>query len=397
MPVSPAGARLTLVTGPLVAEAWQDFGGWASQAVRLWAASPDVELQWTVGPVPVEECVAGRQGKAKMGGGCECLAPKCVCWPRTFPPAPLRYSGTGKEVVSRLSTGWATGGVVYTDSNGREWQRRVRNARPDYNLTLTEPVAMNYYPVNTAARITGGGASLTLLTDRTQGGASLADGDVEVMVHRRLNADDLKGVFESLNELGMDGRGLIVRGTHRLQLRAADAPAARAHRAALQAVLLPPLLRGSLLPAGETPAAWAAALPPGAAAASALTAPLPANLFLLTLHARNASSLLLRLAHTFEEGEDPALSANVSASLAALFAPAFGAVSAAVELTLTSGLPLADVPPVTYSFLPTPGGQLQTATLPLVPPAPAGGGLTVGLSAMQIRTFMLTTSGRTGQ
>jgi hypothetical protein len=56
-PVSPTGARLTLVTGPLVAEAWQDFGAWASQVVRLSAGSLDVELQWTMGPVPVDKCV----------------------------------------------------------------------------------------------------------------------------------------------------------------------------------------------------------------------------------------------------------------------------------------------------------------------------------------------------
>ena len=54
-PVSPAGAQLTLVTGPLVAEARQNFGGWASQVVRVWAGSPDVELQWTIGPIPVDE------------------------------------------------------------------------------------------------------------------------------------------------------------------------------------------------------------------------------------------------------------------------------------------------------------------------------------------------------
>ena len=301
--------------------------------------------------------------------------------------------------MSQLSTGWATGGVFYTDSNGREWQRRVRNARPDYNLTLTEPVAMNYYPINTAARITdafygANGTSLTVLTDRTQGGGSLVDGALELMVHRRLNRDDLKGVFESLNELGINGKGLVSRGSHWLQLRPAGTPAARAHRAALQAALLPPLLRGGFLPPGMAPAVWAASLPPSAGAASALGSPLAANLFLLTLHAYNASALLVRLAQTFEEGEDPVLSGNVSAALGALLAPGFGTVTAAVELSLTGGLPLADVPPVTYTFVSTPEGP-QTATLPLVPPPPSGSSFAVDLTAMQIRTFVLTLGGHT--
>lgn len=379
--MSPAGARLTLVTGPIVAEAWQDFGAWASQVVRVWSGAPDVELQWTVGPIPVDECVVGSASASLP------LLPR-MCPDYCF----CRFGGAGKEVISVLATGWSTGGAFYTDSNGREWQPRIRNARPDYNLTLTEPIAMNYYPINMAARITdtANGVSLTVLTDRTQGGGSIRDGELELMVHRRLTKDDRKGVFESLNELGVNGKGLVVRGVHRVQIRPAGAPAARAYRAALQSALLPPLLRGTSLPAGVTPAAWAASLPNGTASASALVAPLPANLFLVTVHARNASSLLVRLAHTFEVGEDPTLSGNVSASLAALLAPTFGHVTAAVELTLTGGLPLADVPPVTYTYVPEAGGQPVTATLPLVPPPPASGSLSVGLAAMEVRTFSLT-------
>ena len=95
----------------------------------------------------------------------------------------------------------------------------MRDARPDFNVTMTEPVALNYYPVNTAARIVDGasGAALVVVTDRTVGGASLADGDLELMVHRRLTQDDGKGVFEALNEPGVSGDGLVVRGTHRVE------------------------------------------------------------------------------------------------------------------------------------------------------------------------------------
>lgn len=75
-----------------------------------------------------------------------------------------------------------TSGEVYTDSNGRRLMKRVRNLRKSWNLTLTEPVASNYYPVTSAAVILGNRHRVTVLTDRPQGAASLADGEVEIMV-----------------------------------------------------------------------------------------------------------------------------------------------------------------------------------------------------------------------
>jgi len=45
-----------------------------------------------------------------------------------------------------------------------------------------------------------GKAELAVLTDRAQGGASLASGELEIMVHRRTLFDDWRGVAEPLNE-----------------------------------------------------------------------------------------------------------------------------------------------------------------------------------------------------
>ena len=39
-----------------------------------------------------------------------------------------------------------------------------------------------------------------MLTDVTQGGASINDGQIEMMVHRRVMNDDSRGVQEPLNE-----------------------------------------------------------------------------------------------------------------------------------------------------------------------------------------------------
>lgn len=46
------------------------------------------------------------------------------------------------------------------------------------------------------------GVALSVTTDRTQAGTSLVDGTVELMVHRRLQYDDYRGVGEPLNETG---------------------------------------------------------------------------------------------------------------------------------------------------------------------------------------------------
>ena len=64
-----------------------------------------------------------------------------------------------------------------------------------------------------------------MVTDRAQGGASLASGSLELMLHRRLLLDDWRGVAEPLNETqcGCSAcacAGLIARGVHRVLLQA---------------------------------------------------------------------------------------------------------------------------------------------------------------------------------
>jgi hypothetical protein len=47
---------------------------------------------------------------------------------------------------------------------------------------MLEPIAGNYYPVNARIFIRDSQTQLTILTDRSQGGASLANGQIELMV-----------------------------------------------------------------------------------------------------------------------------------------------------------------------------------------------------------------------
>ena len=123
---------------------------------------------------------------------------------------------------------------IYTDSNGREFLQRTYNFRETWDLLNAEPVAGNYYPMNAAAYIKDEAAQLSILTDRSQGVASLAQGQMEVMIQRRLLADDSRGVGEPLNETDVgitsytdsdcaacrEGDDVVVRGSHILQLPA---------------------------------------------------------------------------------------------------------------------------------------------------------------------------------
>ena len=103
--------------------------------------------------------------------------------------------------------------------------RRPRNARFSFESKYADSIAANYMPVTAAAVLQDaapGGASLAVLTDRAHGAASLRDGELEVMLHRRTIVDDGRGVEEPLNERQQqctpDGEcrevGLIARGRH---------------------------------------------------------------------------------------------------------------------------------------------------------------------------------------
>jgi hypothetical protein len=61
--------------------------------------------------------------------------------------------GIGKEVVARLVCDIASAAAMFTDSNGREMMRRMRNSVPTWNMSAHDPVPVNYYPVTSAAYI----------------------------------------------------------------------------------------------------------------------------------------------------------------------------------------------------------------------------------------------------
>lgn len=126
--------------------------------------------------------------------------------------------GVGKEIISKVTTDIKSEESFFTDANGRQTLKRIRNHRETWDYSVTEPVSGNYYPINSHIFIKNKeGQQLTLLVDRAQGGSSLHDGEIELMTHRRLLVDDGFGVGESLNETAYN-QGLVVRGKHYLIL-----------------------------------------------------------------------------------------------------------------------------------------------------------------------------------
>lgn len=122
-------------------------------------------------------------------------------------------------MITRFKTDISNGDIFYTDANGRQTMKRRIDWRESFKYETSEPVAGNYYPVNSHIYIKDltKEKQLTILVDRSQGGSSLKEGQLELMVHRRPANDDGNGIGEVLNEVA-HGRGLIARGTHYLIL-----------------------------------------------------------------------------------------------------------------------------------------------------------------------------------
>jgi lysosomal alpha-mannosidase len=172
-------------------------------------------------------------------------------------------------------------------------------------------------------------------TDRSEGGASLHDGSIEIMLHRRLLYDDDLGVSEPLNESAF-GEGLVVRGRHSLIV---DAPATSAlvHRLSAQNMYMHPLAVYSLTQ--QTYANYSAAY---RLTWSALTDVLPLNLHLLTLDQFGPKDYLIRVEHYFELNEDDTYSNPVTIDLQSIL-KSIGTITNTVELTLGGNLPLAEL------------------------------------------------------
>ncbi|NXR63199.1 MA2B2 mannosidase, partial [Rhadina sibilatrix] len=85
-----------------------------------------------------------------------------------------------REAVLRTSTNLNTRQLLYTDNNGYQLQKRP------FKAYVNNTVARNYYPMVQTAYIEDDTTRLMLLAERAHGVSSQGNGQVEVMLHRRL-------------------------------------------------------------------------------------------------------------------------------------------------------------------------------------------------------------------
>ncbi|NXO22883.1 MA2B2 mannosidase, partial [Cisticola juncidis] len=249
-----------------------------------------------------------------------------------------------REAVLRTSTNLNTRQLLYTDNNGYQMQKRP------FKAYVNNTVARNYYPIVQTAYIEDDTTRLMLLTERAHGVSSQGNGQVEVMLHRRL-WNNLQ--FDVNNNLTLNDSS-VVRPVIWLILGAKAVTNTLYRTSALALEHRPVVIFGAL--SGDKPK-----LPRGLQQDSARDLPVtvPPNLHLQTLsipgwrysssHAQQVRSIrmgeqkqddadfsrvLLRIRHLYEVGEDPVLSQPVTVDLQSLL-KGLGSLKAVEERSLT--------------------------------------------------------------
>lgn len=179
---------------------------------------------------------------------------------------------------------------------------------------VKEPYSLNYYPVTSQAAIKDElmthGPTMSVFTDRSVGAASQTDGTLELMVHRRLL--DHLGNGIDMNDRDTDGKGVVARGKLLLMFSDNEAEVADERRQLSRAMANQPVI---------------AVQPTDSVAEyqkahhlhySALSAPLPANLHLLTLenvgHLKD-NQIRLRVENIYEHSDKSKLAIEEKLSL----------------------------------------------------------------------------------
>lgn len=96
------------------------------------------------------------------------------------------------ELVMRLSTNIKSGSEFFTDLNGYQVMRRIRFPKL--------PIQANYYPIPTMAFIEDKSTRLSIVTGTPLGCSSLKEGQLEIMMDRRLNQDDNRGLGQGVTD-----------------------------------------------------------------------------------------------------------------------------------------------------------------------------------------------------
>ncbi|NWQ60285.1 MA2B2 mannosidase, partial [Neopipo cinnamomea] len=249
-----------------------------------------------------------------------------------------------REAVLRTSTNLNTKQLLFTDNNGYQMQKRP------FKAYVNNTVARNYYPMVQTAYIEDDTTRLMLLAERAHGVSSQGNGQVEVMLHRRL-WNNLE--WNVNNNLTLNDSSVVrpviwlILGTKAVtNILYRSSGLALEHR--------PVVMFGAL--SGDKPK-LPGQLQQNSVHGSPVT--VPPNLHLQTLsipgwryssnHAEQIRSIrmgkqkegdpdfsrvLLRIRHLYEVGEDPVLSQPVMVDLKSLL-KGLGSVTAVEERSLT--------------------------------------------------------------
>ncbi|KAL8108947.1 alpha-mannosidase At3g26720-like [Apium graveolens] len=344
--IKPEGkVSLTVMKGPMVDEIHQQINAWIYQVTRVYKGAEHVEVEYNIGPIPVDDTM-------------------------------------GKEITAQISTALKTNRTFYTDSNGRDFIRRVRDYREDWDLQVHQPIAGNYYPINLGMYVKDEKMELSVLVDRAVGGASLVDGQIELMLHRRLLFDDSRGVGEVLNEevcVLKECKGLMVKGIFYIRIDPLG-EGAKWRRTFGQEIYSPLLLAF----AEQDDSNWMSTHVPTFSAVDSSYS-LPKNIAVVTLQELNSGIVLLRLAHLYESGEDKDYSVMASVELKKLFSGK--KIIKVVEMNLSGNQERAEMEKKRLVWK-VEGKTEENKILRGGPIDPKR--LVVELAPMEIRTFFIT-------
>ncbi|XP_077516614.1 lysosomal alpha-mannosidase-like [Amblyomma americanum] len=226
-------------------------------------------------------------------------------------PVDLGRRGPLLQEIHQTFNDWASHVIrLYKDEDLIEFDWVIgpipfrRNAQRPWTKTIVEPTAYNYYPVFSWIYLSNESHNLqlTVFPDRPQCGSGLREGELELMY------DDSFGAEEPLNEIGVDKRGLVARGTHRVFLGSVEDSERILRTMANRMVFGPQFAfytRDRQLRDIPVPRA------------SGLQYPLPANLHLPTLEHIGNSRAIARLEHLYPGVKDNRLNRPASLSLKA--------------------------------------------------------------------------------
>lgn len=344
-PVKPEEqVSLTVLRGPIMDEVHHHLNAWISQVTRVYKGKEHAEVEFNIGPIPVDD-------------------------------------GVGKEITTQITTALKTNKTFYTDSNGRDFIRRVRDHREDWDLQVNQPIAGNYYPINLGIYIESENTELSVLVDRAVGGTSMVDGQIELMLHRRMTHDDAKGVGEVLNEevcAFNDCKGLMIKGKFYVRIDPLGG-GAKWRRTFGQEIYSPLLLAFTEQDGND----WMKSHVPTFSAFDTSYS-LPNNTAVITLQELESGKVLLRLAHLYETGEDRDYSVMARVELKKLFPNK--KISKVTEMNLSGNQDRAEMEKKRLVWK---AEGSSTAAKVVRGGAVDPGKLVVELAPMEIRTFFI--------